>query len=210
VYAGDWERLYRTTNGGESWDILLDAADLPQPALGVNAIAVSPADGQRILVGGVDGLWLTEDGGTNWSHLAGASVYDIEFKPDDPQVLYLVRNHGAESRCIFEKSEDGGQSWAVKAEGWYAPDLSSPFLNDGGAKIAVSPLNPDLVVAGLIGNSKAGDDGYLGVWKSTDSGESWSLQGPHVGGPYEYSGGPANHKNIMINEGGGRPVSGLL
>ncbi|MCI4646805.1 LamG-like jellyroll fold domain-containing protein [Phaeodactylibacter sp.] len=209
VYAGDWERLYRTTDGGESWEILLDAADLPQAALGVNAIAVSPADGQRILVGGVDGLWLTEDGGANWSHLTGASVYDIEFKPDEPQVLYLVRNHGTEPRCIFEKSEDGGQSWTVKAEGWYDPDLSSPFLNDGGAKIAVSPLDPDLVVAGLIGNSKAGDDGYLGVWKSTDNGESWNLQGPHVGGPYEYSGGSANHKNIMINEGGGGPYQGF-
>ncbi|WP_425422642.1 LamG-like jellyroll fold domain-containing protein [Phaeodactylibacter xiamenensis] len=209
VYAGDWERLYRTTDGGESWEIILDAADLPQAALGVNAIAVSPANGQRILVGGVGGLWLTEDEGANWSHLTGASVYDIEFKPDDPQVLYLVRNHGTEPRCIFEKSEDGGQSWTVKAEGWYNPDQSSPFLNDGGAKIAVSPLDPDLVVAGLIGNSKAGDDGYLGVWKSTDSGESWSLQGPHVGGPYEYSGGPASHKNIMINEGGGGPYQGF-
>ncbi|MEQ8706776.1 MAG: LamG-like jellyroll fold domain-containing protein [Phaeodactylibacter sp.] len=209
VYAGDWERLYRTTNGGESWEILLDAADLPQASLGINAIAVSPADGQRILVGGVDGLWLTEDGGANWSHLVSASVYDIEFKPDDPQVLYLVRNHGTEPRCIFEKSEDGGQSWATKGNGWYAPDLSSPFINDAGAKIAVSDLNPDLVVAGLIGNSKVGDDGCLGVWKSTDSGESWSLQGPHVGGPYEYSGGPANHKNIMINEGGGGPYQGF-
>ncbi|MBV6652150.1 MAG: hypothetical protein KI786_00230, partial [Mameliella sp.] len=109
----------------------------------------------------------------------------------------------------FEKSEDGGQSWAIKSEGWYTPDLNSSTLNDGGAKIAVSNLNPQMVVAGLIGNSKEGDDGYLGLWKSMDSGESWALQGPNVGGPYEYSGGQADHKNIMINEGGGGPYQGF-
>jgi photosystem II stability/assembly factor-like uncharacterized protein/PKD repeat protein len=209
VYAGDWERLYRTQDGGATWSVILDAADLPQPALGINAIAISPADGDRILIGGTDGLWYTEDSGANWSHLFSQAVYDIEFKPDDPQVLYLLRNHGTEPRAVFLKSEDGGQSWSVKEEGWYAPDLNSAFLNDGGAKIAVSHLDPDLVVAGLIGSAKGGDDGYLGVWKSTSSGESWALQGPHVGGPYEYSGGPSSHKNIMINEGGGGPYQGF-
>ncbi len=209
VYAGDWNRLYRSSDGGQNWEIILDAADQPSDGLGTNAIAISPADGQRLILAGERGLWYSEDGGASWDYQFSNRVYDIEFRPGNPQVLYLVRGHATEARCEFLKSVDGGQSWAVKTEGWYNPDPSSGNLSDGGAKIAVSPLNPNLVVAGLIGNSKAGDDGYLGTWKSQDGGESWALLGPHVGGPYEYSGGPATHKNIMINEGGGGPYQGF-
>lgn len=205
VYAGDGNRLYRSTDGGGSWDVLLDVN-----GLGVNGIAVSPTDEQQILVAGQLGLWRSEDGGEHWQQLFGNPVYDIEFKPDNPQVLYLVRGNTAEKRCEFLKSEDGGQSWEVKDEGWYFPaDPAYSGLSDGGAKLAVSPLDPNLVVAGLIGNSKDGDDGYLGLWKSLDAGESWILQGPHVGGPYEYSGGPVTHKNVMKNEGGGGPYQGF-
>ncbi len=205
VYAGDGNRLYRSTDGGGSWEVLLEIDNL-----GVNGIAISPADEHQLIVACQQGLWRSEDGGENWQQLSGNPVYDIEFKPNNPQVLYIVRGNTAEKRCEFLKSEDGGQSWSIKGNGWYLPpNPGYSGLSDGGAKIAVSPLNPNMVIAGLIGDSKAGDDGYLGLWKSLDAGESWSLQGPHVGGPYEYSGGPANHKNIMKNEGGGGPYQGF-
>lgn len=97
----------------------------------------------------------------------------------------------------------------VKVEGWYNFDQSSFFLNDGGVKIVVFLFDLDLVVVGLIGNLKVGDDGYLGVWKSMDSGEFWSFQGLYVGGLYEYSGGLVSYKNIMINEGGGGLYQGF-
>ena len=205
AYAGDWDRLYRTTDGGNTWELLLETA-----GLGVNGIAISPADEQQLIVAGQKGLWRSDDSGQSWQQLFNNPVYDIEFKPDDPQVLYLVRGNTAQKRCEFLKSIDGGQSWTIKDAGWYLPpNPNYSGLADGGAKLAVSPLSPNLIVAGLIGNSKAGDDGYLGLWKSLDGGETWGLQGPHVGGPYEYSGGPGSHKNIMINEGGGGPYQGF-
>ncbi|MCB0548560.1 MAG: hypothetical protein KDD19_13345 [Phaeodactylibacter sp.] len=210
VYAGDGNRVYRTTDGGANWEAVLDAADLGLSGLGINAIAISPAEEGRVIAGGQQGLWYTNDGGLNWQQLSGQPVYDIEFKPGDPATVYLVRGNTTGKRCEFLKSIDGGLSWEVKSEGWYLPsDPSYNGLSDGGAKIAVSALNPELVLAGLLGNSKPGDDGYLGLWRSTDAGENWSLLGPHVGGPYEYSGGPANHKNVMKNEGGGGPYQGF-
>jgi photosystem II stability/assembly factor-like uncharacterized protein len=209
VYAGDWNRLYRSTDSGASWEILLDAADESANALGINAIAVNPADDQQLIVAGEAGLWRSEDGGQNWSYLFSNPVYDVEFQPTEPSTLYLVRGHATEERCEFLKSIDSGATWEVKSTGWYAPDLNAEELSDGGAKIAVSALDPNVVLAGLIGNSKPGDDGYIGLWKSEDAGESWTLLGPHPGGPYEYSGGPATHKNIMINEGGGGPYQGF-
>ena len=210
VYAGDGGRVFRTADGGANWQIILDAADLGLSGLGINAIAVSPADEARIIAAGQQGLWYTEDGGQNWSQQFANPVYDIEFKPGEPATLYLVRGNTADKRCEFLKSTDGGLSWQIKEEGWYLPpNPGYGGLSDGGAKIAVSALNPNLVLAGLIGNSKPGDDGYLGLWRSLDGGESWTLLGPHVGGPYEYSGGPSSHKNVMKNEGGGGPYQGF-
>jgi len=209
AYAGDWNRVYRTTDGGLSWEVILDAADVLASGLGVNAIAVSPADGNKVIVAGEEGLWYTDDGGQSWNYQFANSVYDIEFQPGNSEVLYLVRNHESGVRCEFLKSENGGLSWEVKDNGWYLPVENAFEEIDRGAKLAVSPLNPNLIIAGLVGDEKPGDEGYLGVWKSEDAGESWSLLGPHVGGPYEYSGGPATHKNIMRNEGGGGPYQGF-
>lgn len=210
VYAGDGSRVFRTTDSGANWQMILDAADLGLSGLGINAIAVSPADGARIIAAGQQGLWYTEDGGQSWLQQFANPVYDIEFKPGEPATLYLVRGNTAEKRCEFLKSTDGGLNWEAREEGWYfPPDPGYGGLSDGGAKIAVSALNPDLVLAGLIGNSKPGDDGYLGLWRSEDGGETWALLGPHVGGPYEYSGGPSTHKNVMKNEGGGGPYQGF-
>lgn len=108
VYVGDWECFYCIIDGGESWEIILDVVDLLQVVFGVNVIVVSLVNGQCILVGGVGGFWLIEDEGVNWFYLMGVLVYDIEFKFDDLQVLYLVCNYGIEFCCIFEKLEDGG------------------------------------------------------------------------------------------------------
>lgn len=209
AYAGDWNRLYRTTDGGNTWTVLLDAADEAAEGLGINAIAINPVDGQQLIAAGQGGLWYSEDGGQQWSYLFSNPVYDIEFHPTQANIVYLVRGHASEKRCEFLKSADGGASWEVQTNGWYQPESGLAERSDGGAKIAVSPLDPNLVIAGLIGNSKPGDDGYIGIWKSEDAGENWTLLGPHPGGPYEYSGGPATHKNIMINEGGGGPYQGF-
>ena len=67
VYAGDGRRVFRTTDGGSNWQVVLDAADIGLPGLGINAIAISPADEARIIAAGQQGLWYSEDGGQSWS-----------------------------------------------------------------------------------------------------------------------------------------------
>src|SRR5205085_9998929 len=39
--------------------------------------------------------------------------------------------------------------------------------------------------AHLIGQSKNGDNGFIGVWRSNDSGETWSLPHGQIGAPYD-------------------------
>ena len=43
----------------------------------------------------------------------------------------------------------------------------------------------------LIGDSKAGDAGFIGLYKSSDSGSSWTLPNGPVGGPYS-----STHPNL--------------
>ena len=45
--------------------------------------------------------------------------------------------------------------------------------DDEGGKIAMTADAPDIVYVCLIGASKANDDGWIGVYKSSNKGDSW-------------------------------------
>ena len=53
-----------------------------------------------------------------------------------------------------------------------------------GSKIGVTPVSPELIYMALIGESKAGDNGWIGVYKSTNGGENWINPNLPDGGPY--------------------------
>ena len=81
-------------------------------------------------------------------------------------------------------------SWTLKDNLWYTPtDLA--FASDIGCKIGVTPADEDRIYAGLIGNSKEGDQGWIGIYYSEDGAETWVNADGIDGGPYA----PGNNMN---------------
>jgi photosystem II stability/assembly factor-like uncharacterized protein len=112
VYVGYWEingsggGVARSTDGGQTFAILKDL-----DGQSVRALAVAPSNWQVIAAGTLTGVFLSQDGGKNWSrvtpegHRDLRNIESLAFDPTDPQVLYAGTWH------LAWKTSDGGASW---------------------------------------------------------------------------------------------------
>lgn len=189
VYVGANERVYRSTNGGGTWqELFFTDANIHQ-------IRIHPTNSQQLFCATSNELYKSEDGGMTWNGLLSSRCWDVQYHPTNPGIVYALSSNGNNTQTLFLKSINGGQTWTVKDLGWYVPENPNEAEEFGG-KIAVTPTAPDLIYAGLIGNSKAGDQGWIGVYRSTDVGESWILPSGQIGGPY-----PNNYCPASYNDG---------
>lgn len=185
VLAGTGSRIYETFDGGDTWDIIFELQ-----GMGVNDLAFIPGSSDQYFAATRKGLYHFQESGQLPVKVIDQICYDLEFKPDNSEVIYLLAGNETERRCRFYRSDDRGISFRYSETGWYFSD--HPDRSDDGARMTVTPANPDRIYAVLIGNSKPGDNGFIGVYRSDNAGLSWSLPQGQVGGPYS-----DQHPNLM-------------
>src|SRR5262249_12520445 len=139
-----------------------------------NAIAVSPADPNVILVGSsAGGIWRSSDAGHTFVPASDSQV-DLEvgsiaFAPSNPNIVYAgmgdfaggLLGHGV------LKSLDGGQTWARVDNS----SLRGPGLVSG---IGVDPGNPNLVYLSQYDVLSGSSLFASGFNRSTDGGVNWT------------------------------------
>ncbi|MDZ4748836.1 MAG: PKD domain-containing protein [Saprospiraceae bacterium] len=177
VFVGENNNIRRSTDGGATWELVLSDNEM-----WTNDILINPGNDLIVLAATQHGLYRSEDGGTTWDRLLNEPCYDLEWKPNDPSLAYLVRNDPAAGICRFYKSTDAGLNWNLKDNGWFFSDQEGRY--DGGARLAVTKADPNRIYAVLIGEAKTDDSGFIGIWRSDDAGESWTLPNPPAGGPW--------------------------
>ncbi|WP_420636806.1 WD40/YVTN/BNR-like repeat-containing protein [Candidatus Palauibacter sp.] len=186
-HVGWGDGVYRSRNGGETWENvgLRDSQH-------IGKILVDPRDSRVVLVaaegslwapGGVRGVYRSTDGGDSWTLVLGidenTGVTDIEFAPGDPDVVYAaayerrrkIWGHlaGGPNSGIY-KSTDGGENWRRITAGL-------PMGDVGKIGLAVTPANPEVVYATM----EAGDD-ERGFYRSLDKGEGWEKRNSYISG----------------------------
>lgn len=151
--------VLKSTDGGYTWmptglvwDVTL--------ARRIRRLLIHPDNPDIVIAGTSNGIYRTENGGDTWARLQSGNIYDLEFKPGDPSVIYASSN-------AFFRSTDTGLSWEQINEGLL---IGQPVRR---IEIAVTPANPNYV---YLLASNANDNGFLAVFRSTNSGESFQLR----------------------------------
>ncbi len=190
-----WEERHRSKGDGDELLPLASAVSVPtwraigpapttsaffsnwgQTSGRINAIAVSPADPQLILVGAsTGGIWRSTDGGANFTPVsdtqADLSVGSIAFSRSNPAIVYAGMGdlYNSYLGTGVLRSTDGGQTW-VRVSNATLPAPGST------AKIEVDPNDPNRVylVQYLQYNGNATNLlSPSGVFVSTDGGVNW-------------------------------------
>jgi len=148
--------VLKSTDGGESWNATGLVFNLSEFDM-VYRILIDPTDNQTLIAATSNGVIKTIDGGTTWDNqISNKTFVDMEYKPGDFNTLYGSTSNGS----IF-RTTDGGANWAQV--------LTS--MGGGRVEMAVSPDEPTWVYA----IAAASDNGLKGIYKSTDSGETFTI-----------------------------------
>lgn len=186
VWAGtEPSALWRSEDGGESFALVDGLWDHPhrptwEPGGGgqaLHTVLPHPSDDERVLVAmSTGGVYRTDDGGKSW-HPAnqgikayffpdpwpeyGQCVHKVARDADEPNRLFAQNHHGV------YRSDDGGSHWVSIADG-----LPSDF----GFPVVAHPARGGTawVVPLVADRERVPPDATLGVWRTTDAGESWS------------------------------------
>ena len=177
VYFSSNNRIFKTTDGGQNWLEIYNAGG------DIYEFRIDPTNTQKIFAVGDPGLIKSTNAGTNWSTQFTADCWDIDFKPGSTDTLYLLKNNPTLKIDELFRSDDGGTTWNIKNNGYYTPAVLAQASSIGG-KIALSPAAPEMVYVALIGESKTGDQGWIGLYRSDNAGDNWSNPSGFIGGPY--------------------------
>lgn len=151
--------VLKSTNGGTSWSTTGLNFQVTQTRR-IRRLIMHPTNSSILLAATTNGLYKTTNGGTSWTLVSGGSYQDLAYKPNNPNVVYAVNDE-------FFKSTNGGNSFTQISTGLPADNTVNRY------KIGVSADEPNWVylVCGKESNST-----YKGLYRSTNSGTSFSLQ----------------------------------
>ncbi len=169
VYFGSENDLWKSTNGGATWAIIGDATFQALDHR-LADIVMHPTDPQTILLCSDRGLYRSTNGGSTLTQVQPGDWLELEFKPGDPMTLYAVKQ--VSNRTEFWRSVNGGTTFTQVGIGWPAP--VSPDEQER-TEIAVSPAAPNTIYA-LCSGEINGGTGLFGIYKSEDSGSTWTFQ----------------------------------
>lgn len=184
--------VWKTLDGGRNWENISDGYF----GGSIGAVEVAKSDPNVIYVGGGEktlrgnvssgyGIWKTENGGKTWTSAGlknSRHVPRIRIHPTNADIVYaaVLGNiyKPTQDRGIY-KSTDGGKTWSKKL-----------FVNDqsGFVDLSLDPNNPRILYASSWRAQRtpyslsSGGDGS-GLWKSTDSGETWKEISKNEGFP---------------------------
>jgi hypothetical protein len=144
-----------------------------------HSIQLDPSEKQRMYVGiSAAGVFRSEDDGATWTPANRGTAADFlpDTHPDLGQCVHKLLLHPArpdrlwqQNHCGVYRSDDRGESWE-RLDGNGLP-------SDFGFPLALDPEDPDVayVVPEEGAENRVTSGGRLGVYRTSDAGESWEL-----------------------------------
>jgi len=148
VFAATWGGLFKSVDGGDTWQWLEGAYGGPPGGYWAIAVAPDYASSEHLLAGTWGSLLRSVDGGNSWAQVPGLTgTSDVAFSP-----AYSSDGHAFAASNGVYRSDDYGLTW-------------QQVLTPAAGTLAVSP---DFAVDETI--FAAGGDA---LYKSADAGTTW-------------------------------------
>ncbi len=169
IIASTTNGVFKTTDGGETWDNQLYAyayfIDMEYKPGDFNTLYGAKQNGQ---------IMVSTDGGETWATVnnLAAGRTEIAVTPADPTVIYAISANGSGGLHSIYKSTDSGNTFTELVDG---SEYGKNYLgwgngfDDGGQgwydlSIATSPTDADIAFIGGVN-----------TWRTTDGGETWNI-----------------------------------
>ncbi len=177
--------IWKSVDNGLNWKPIFDKTDVSS----IGALAIAPSDPNIVWAGTGEanirssisvgnGVYKSADGGKTWNHMGlekTGRIGRVLIHPTNPDIVLVAalgHSYGPqEERGVF-KTTDGGKTWNRVL---FTDD------NTGSSDIAMDPVNPRNIVAGMWPldiktweRRSGGPNG--GVFISRDGGDTWIKQ----------------------------------
>ncbi len=147
--GGEGSALWKSTDGGDTWNNITKNKGLPKDTLGIICMAIAPSNPDKIyamIESRTGGLFMSDDGGKNWTKKSSDANITQRFwyfsrlaiDPVDENKLYVCN-------VRFHKSTDGGKTFKMIRTAhadhhgiWIDPEDGQRMIiaDDGGAQIS--------------------------------------------------------------------------
>jgi len=154
--------ILKSTDGGLTWNTTGLSYTVDQGKT-VNKVIINPNHTDSLYAVTNSNILISADAGVTWQTAGAIGRWrDIELKPNNSNVIYAAKQSSGGSNIY--RSTDGGVNWAVINNG-ITGSRYRPL-------ISVTPDNPEVIYALF----SASDYSFHGLYKSSDSGDSWIMQ----------------------------------
>ncbi len=176
IYLGSENGLYRSANGGDTFQKILSSGYITTMAVSRSNPSVAYAAYHTTYESLLEDIYRTTDRGQTWvaRHTnvpAGTQVLKIIVHPTNPDLLYMVSGVDdfiAGTPALY-RSTDGGVNWSR---------IGSTLGNVW--DLAIDPATPATLYATVyLGTPDVSWSGF--VYKSTDGGNTWTQKAGHTG-----------------------------
>lgn len=147
--------IYRSTDDGKTWKVI-GLAEVGA----FTCFEVHPLNSNLLFAGGANsnpGFYRSENAGSTWERTFNFVVSDMTINPNDQNEVFI----GSPGNGIY-RSRDAGKTWK---------QLTVDGQEYGYVTVQLAPSDPKILYALIEG--AADKLGY--IYKSTNSGDSWSL-----------------------------------
>ena len=149
--------VLKSIDGGQTWNVT-GLNWLPTQERRIRKLLMHPTNSSIIFAASNAGIWRTANAGASWTQVNTYDIFDIEFKPGNPAIVYAAGT-------AFYRSTNTGTSFTTVSAGMgTTPNRIS---------LAVTPANANYVylLAGKELNSS-----FQGLYRSTDSGLTFTTR----------------------------------